>query len=186
MIEKTKRIYESVDELKGAIKMKTLKEGDELLTKDLDGECKYICVKVGKKKIHLMRKYILKDYKPMHTENFDAKEFLKRDYTESLREDLRKIISEPAKLFTAAEVFDKETVKEAYDLESDKKQFNYFKTCKHRIATKAADDEYSRWWWLDTEVCASAFALVADACFATYLTPSAPDVGLRPHLIIEI
>lgn len=145
MQKEIKVIYENIKELRDNIALNTIRVGDEFITTDIDGETVFICIKVGKKKIHFLRKYLLKDQKPMKNEDFDLKEWLNTDYKNSLPSELNVL---KVNLIKEKEMFGVNK----YGVYEDCKQINYFKNTKHRIATTQADAKCSYWYWLDTPV----------------------------------
>ena len=70
---KIKNVYESIEELKAAADKGKVKEGDELITKDYDGKCRYIIIKTGEE-IHMVRKYLLSEDRPMRRDGFNLQE----------------------------------------------------------------------------------------------------------------
>ena len=177
---KIKNVYESIEELKAAADKGKVKEGDELITKDYDGKCRYIIIKAGSE-IHMVRKYLLSEDRPMRREGFNLQEWLKDDYKESLKADLRKLLVKEPFLLSEKEVFGENDVCE----DEEGEQYAYFKKCKNRITTYKKDDEYSKYWWLRSVVSSAYFALVsyngyADTSDASYA------YGVRPALIISV
>ena len=177
---KIKNVYESIEELKAAADKGKVKEGDELITKDYDGKCRYIIIKTGEE-IHMVRKYLLSEDRPMRREAFNLQEWLKDDYKESLKSDLRKLLVKEPFLLSEKEVFGENDVSD----DEEGEQYEYFKKCKNRIATYKKDDAYSRYWWLRSVVLSAYFALVDASGNADY-TGASHAYGVRPALIISV
>jgi len=183
---KSKNIYENIQELMAAVNDGTASTGDELITSDIDGETVFILIRIGKKKIKLVRKWMLKEKKPMRTDNFDLKKWLKTKYRDSLPEEL-KTLNPKVRLLKEIEVFGKNEV----GIKEKGKQIGYFKNVKHRITAFNNCDEFSRWWWLDTPceegdaVSASTFAFVYGIGSCSYCGASGTWVGVRPALILR-
>ena len=177
---KIKNVYESIEELKAAADKGKVKEGDELITKDYDGKCRYIIIKTGEE-IHMVRKYLLSEDRPMRRNGFNLQEWLKDDYKESLKSDLRKLLVKEPFLLSEKEVFGENDVSD----DEEGEQYEYFKKCKNRIATYKKDDAYSRYWWLRSVVSSAYFARVYGFGYAgDYYASSA--LGVRPALIISV
>ena len=177
---KIKNVYESIEELKAAADKGKVKEGDELITKDYDGKCRYIIIKTGEE-IHMVRKYLLSEDRPMRREGFNLQEWLKDDYKESLKSDLRKLLVKEPFLLSEKEVFGENDVSD----DEEGEQYEYFKKCKNRIATYKKDDAYSRYWWLRSVVSSASFALVGNYGVA-YCNGASSAIGVRPALIISV
>ncbi|MCR4745226.1 MAG: DUF6273 domain-containing protein [Lachnospiraceae bacterium] len=183
---KSKNIYENIQELMTAVKDGTASAGDELITSDIDGEAAFILIRIGKKKIKLIRKWMLKEKKPMRTDNFDLKKWLETKYRDSLPEEL-KTLNPKVRLLKEIEVFGKNEV----GIKEKGKQIEYFKNVKHRITAFNSCDEFSRWWWLDTPceegdvVSATSFADVYNGGLCTSDGASNADIGVRPAFIIS-
>ena len=173
MKTKTKTVYENIDELMEALKTRSVKVGDELITRDIDGRAKYAVADFnleakaewGNTTIFniafMVRKYALKKSKPMKDDDFDLLKWLNKEYLDSIPDevrshmipqDTRHIIDLPREI----EVFGKNE----YGVKEVGKQWPYFKNTKNRICTTKKDDEYSHLWWLNTPHRASA----ADFC----------------------
>ena len=180
MKAKIKNVYESIEELKAAADKGKVKEGDELITKDYDGKCRYIIIKTGEE-IHMVRKYLLSEDRPMRRDGFNLQEWLKDDYKESLKSDLRKLLVKEPFLLSEKEVFGEKDVSD----DEEGEQYEYFKKCKNRIATYKKDDAYSRCWWLRSVVSSAYFALVLSYGSATDDNASSA-LGVRPALIISV
>ena len=181
MIEKTKRIFESVDELQEAINTNNLHVNDEFITSDIDGEAVFICIKIGKKKIHFLRKYVLADAKPMKDDGFDLRIWLNEDYKDTLPDNLKALIKK-VNLVKEKEIFGENK----YGVDESCKQIEWFKNTKHRIATARVDDEYSHWYWLQTPYRASAayFCLCGASGYASYNGASHANSCVRPRFIL--
>lgn len=183
---KSKNIYENIQELMAAVNDGTASTGDELITSDIDGEAVFILIRIDKKKIKLIRKWILKEKKPMRTDNFDLKKWLETKYRDSLPEEL-KALRPKVRLLKEIEVFGKNE----FGIKEKGKQIEYFKNVKHRITAFNSCDEYSRWWWLDTPceegdvVSASYFAFVTHGGYAYFHHASNAHIGVRPALSIS-
>ena len=187
MITKEKKIYETVGELEEAIRNDDLMVGDEFLTEDIDGAAAFKIAHIGKKKIWLVRKYILKDLRPMKGGDYDLLEWLKGEYTDSLPEELTDIIDKDVTLPTEKQVFGKNEIGK----KEKGKQFEYFKNCKHRIAVFNPEAEYSRWWWLATPYYDKERSVVSSAVFAVvngngvaHDYGASAAVGVRPAFAI--
>lgn len=187
MITKEKKIYETVGELEEAIRNGDLVVGDEFLTEDIDGAAAFKIAHIGKKKIWLVRKYILKVLRPMKSEDCDLLGWLKGEYTDSLPEELTDIIDKDVTLPTEKQVFGKNEIGK----KEKGKQFEYFKNCKHRIAVLNPEAEYSRWWWLATPYYDEERSVVSSANFAhVYASGNARNssasggLGVRPAFAI--
>ena len=177
---KIKNVYESIEELKAAADKGKVKEGDELITKDYDGKCRYIIIKTGEE-IHMVRKYLLSEDRPMRRNGFNLQEWLKDDYKESLKSDLRKLLVKEPFLLSEKEVFGENDVSD----DEEGEQYEYFKKCKNRIATHKKDEAYSRYWWLRSVVSSLSFALVYCYGVAYHYNASFAR-GVRPALIISV
>ena len=145
MKEKIKRVYESVEELREAIESGRLKVNDEFVTKDIDGKATFICIQDGKA-YHFLRKYTLKDAKPMKSGNFFLLNWLAEEYTHSLPKELQEILFSPVGLLTEKEMFG---VNE-FGVEEEGKQIKWCKKIYNRIAAESKDAEYTKWYWLQT------------------------------------
>ena len=152
-----KRIFESVEELRQAITEGTIRVEDELITKDEDGEAIFVCADVSQEGIAFVRKYVLKDYKPMKKGNFDLIKWLNFEYIDSLDADLKAMMIAPEgqqliDLPREIEVFG---INE-YGVPEDGSRWEYFKKLNNRICGTGNDAEYSKWWWMNTQSRASA------------------------------
>ena len=95
MREETKRIFESVEELKQAINEGAIRVEDELITKDKDGEAIFVVADIRDGWITFVRKFVLQDDKPMKRKDFDLIQWLNSDYMETLDKDLKAIMVAP-------------------------------------------------------------------------------------------
>ena len=178
---KSKNIYENIQELMAAVNDGTASAGDELITSDIDGEAVFILIR-----IKLVRKWMLKEKKPMRTDNFDLKKWLKTKYRDSLPEEV-KTLNPKVRLLKEIEVFGKNEV----GIKEKGKQIEYFKNVKHRITAFNSCDEFSRWWWLDTPceegdvVSATSFATVSRSGACNSSCASNANIGVRPAFIIS-
>ena len=188
MREKTKKIYETAGELQAAIKNGSIKVNDEFETFDVDDEAVFVVAHVGKHKIRFVRKYLLNDDKSMKTDNFDLLEWLNTEYKNTLPDDIREMIGEnPVTLPTEKQIYGENEIGK----EEKRKQWDYFKNPKHRIAFKE-DGRYSCYWWTktpyyeeDSSVVSSAnFAHVRGAGRATTAAASY-SLGVRPAFAIK-
>lgn len=181
MIDKTKVIYETLDELKAAIASNLLKTNDEFVTSDIDGKAVFICIKVGKNKVHFLRKYLLKDTKPMKSDGFDLRMWLNEEYRDSFPDDLKAVISK-VNLIKEKEMFGENK----YGVDEICKQIEWFKNTKHRIATAKLEDEYSHWYWLQTPYKASGayFCLCYNSGNSYSTDASNTYKYVRPRFII--
>ena len=178
MKTKTKTVYENIDELMEALKTRSVKVGDELITRDIDGKAKYAVADLNLEAkagwdnttifniAYMVRKYALKEPKPMKDDDFDLLKWLNKEYLDSIPDEVkgymvpqesRQIMDLPREI----EVFGKNE----YGVKEEGKQCPYFKNTKNRICTTKKDDEYSHWWWLGTPYRASA----AYFCFCSAL-----------------
>lgn len=181
MIEKTKRIYQTVEELKEAIRTNNLHVNDEFVTTDIDGEAVFICIKIGKKKVHFLRKYVLTDTKPMKNDGFDLRLWLNEDYRDTFPDDLKDVIKK-VNLIKEKEMFGENK----YGMDENCEQIEWFKNTKHRIATAKLEDEYSHWYWLQTPYRASSayFCRCGNAGDGNYGNASNADGYVRPRFIL--
>ncbi len=199
MKTKTKTVYENIDELMEALKTRSVKVGDELITRDIDGRAKYAVADFNLEAkaewdnttifniAFMVRKYALKEPKPMKNDDFDLLKWLNKEYLDSIPYDVRynmlpqesrHIIDLPREI----EVFGKNE----YGVKEEGKQWPYFKNTKNRICITKKNDEYSHWWWLGTPYRASA----AYFCYcyadgnANYYNASVADAYVRPRFIL--
>ena len=196
---KTKTVYESSNVFMEAMNSGKIKVGDELITRDIDGKAKYVVADLNLEAkagwdnttifniAYMVRKYALKEPKPMKDDDFDLLKWLNKEYLDSIPDEVkgymvpqesRQIIDLPREI----EVFGKNE----YGVKEKGKQWPYFKNTKNRICTTKKDDEYSHWWWLGTPYRASA-AYFCDCCSfgdATYSGASHADSCVRPRFIL--
>ena len=187
MREETKRIFESVEELRQAITEGAIRVEDELITKDEDGEAIFVCADVSQEGIAFVRKYVLKDYKPMKRGNFDLIKWLNFEYIDSLDADLKAMMIAPEgqqliDLPREIDVFGKNE----YGVKEEGSRWEYFKKLNNRICGTGDDAEYSKWWWLNTPYRASAanFCRCADNGGAYYDGASYVGRYVRPRFIL--
>ena len=199
MKTKTKTVYENIDELMEALKTRSVKVGDELITRDIDGKAKYAVANLNLETkagwdnttifniAFMVRKYALKEPKPMKNDDFDLLKWLNKEYLDSIPDEVRSymilqenkhIIDLPREI----EVFGKNE----YGVKEVGKQWPYFKNTKNRICTTKKDDEYSHWWWLGTPYRASAayFCICVDYGNANYNSASHAHAYVRPRFIL--
>lgn len=187
MIIKTKTIYENISELKAAISNGEIKIADEFITKDIDGKAKYVIAHVDDRYIYFVRKNLLKDTRPIRSQDFDLFDWLNREYLMSMPKKLRKEMICPEgqnmiDLPTEIQVFGKRE----YGTKENGEQWEYFKKTKNRIAVTNSKEEYSYWWWIRTTVGASA----ANFCFcytfgiASFIGASNAGLYVRPRFIL--
>ena len=199
MKTKTKTVYENIDELMEALKTRSVKVGDELITRDIDGKAKYAVANLNLETkagwdnttifniAFMVRKYALKEPKPMKNDDFDLLKWLNKEYLDSIPDEVRshmipqessQIIDLPREI----EVFGKNE----YGVKEVGKQWPYFKNTKNRICTTKKDDEYSYWWWLGTPYRASAayFCHCAGNGFADCVLAGNADRYVRPRFIL--
>ena len=199
MKTKTKTVYENIDELMEALKTRSVKVGDELITRDIDGKAKYAVANLNLETkagwdnttifniAFMVRKYALKEPKPMKNDDFDLLKWLNKEYLDSIPDEVRSymilqenkhIIDLPREI----EVFGKNE----YGVKEVGKQWPYFKNTKNRICTTKKDDEYSHWWWLGTPYRASAayFCICVDYGNANYNSASHAHACVRPRFIL--
>ena len=165
MREETKRIFESIDELKKAIEEGTIRVEDEIITKDKDGTAIFVVADIRDGWITFVRKFVLQDDKPMKRKDFDLIQWLNSDYMETLDADLKAMMIAPdgqqlMDLPREIEVFGKNE----YGVKEEGSRWEYFKKLNNRICGTGDDAEYSEWWWLGTPHRASA----ANFCFCDH------------------
>ena len=199
MKTKTKTVYENIDELMEALKTRSVKVGDELITRDIDGKAKYAVADLNLEAkagwdnttifniAFMVRKYALKEPKPMKDNDFDLIKWLNIEYFNSIPENIRDymvpqesrhIIDLPREI----EVFGENE----YGVKEEGKQWPYFKNTKNRICTTKKDDEYSHWWWLGTPYRASAayFCFCGSTGDAGSGNASYASACVRPRFIL--
>ncbi|MCR5404315.1 MAG: DUF6273 domain-containing protein [Butyrivibrio sp.] len=187
MREETKRILESIDELKKAIEEGTIRVEDELITKDKDGTAIFVVADIRDGWITFVRKFVLQDDKPMKRKDFDLIQWLNSDYMETLDKDLKAIMVAPdgqqlMDLPREIEVFGKNE----YGVKEEGSRWEYFKKLNTRICGTGDDAEYSEWWWLNTPHRASAahFCNCNDNGLANYAGASSASFCVRPRFIL--
>ena len=188
MRQKIKTVYETPGELKTAIDEGTIKVGDEFLTFDIDDDAVFVVAHVGKRKVRFVRKYLLENDRAMKTDESDLIAWLNGEYKNCLPDDLKEgIYKGKITIPTEAQVFGKNEVgKKEY-----RKQWDYFKKTKNRIATHEPEEEYSKWWWTRTPYFDKERDVVSSAYFAhvysnghcAYSAASA-TLGVRPAFTI--
>ena len=199
MKTKTKTVYENIDELMEALKTRSVKVGDELITRDIDGKAKYAVADLNREAkagwnnttifniAFMVRKYALKESKPMKDDDFDLLKWLNKEDLNSIPDEVRSymipqetrhIIDLPREI----EVFGKNE----YGVKEVGKQWPYFENTKNRICTTKKDDEYSHWWWLGTPHRASAADFCGCGNGGRADCDSASDAGnyVRPRFIL--
>ena len=157
MREETKRIFESIDELKKAIEEGTIRVEDEIITKDKDGTAIFVVADIRDGWITFVRKFVLQDDKPMKRKDFDLIQWLNSDYMETLDADLKAMMIAPEgqqliDLPREIDVFGENR----YGAHEEGSRWEYFKKLNNRICGTGDDAEYSEWWWMNTQHKASA------------------------------
>ena len=199
MKTKTKTVYENIDELMEALKTRSVKVGDELITRDIDGKAKYAVANLNLEAkagwdnttifniAFMVRKYALKESKPMKDDDFDLLKWLNKEYLNSIPDEVRSymILQETKHIIDLPreiEVFGKNE----YGVKEVGKQWPYFKNTKNRICTTKKDDEYSHWWWLGTPYRASAayFCSCNNGGYAACDGASDANLYVRPRFIL--
>ena len=187
MREETKRIFESIDELKKAIEEGTIRVEDEIITKDNDGTAIFVVADIRDGWITFVRKFVLQDDKPMKRKDFDLIQWLNSDYMETLDADLKAMMIAPEgqqlmDLPREIEVFGENE----YGVKEEGSRWEYFKKLNNRICGTGDDAEYSEWWWLNTPHRASAahFCACAHDGGASYNNASNAYTYVRPRFIL--
>ena len=187
MREETKRIFESIDELKKAIEEGTIRVEDELITKDVDGEAIYVVAEISESWIAFVRKFVLEDNKPMTSRNFNLIQWLNHEYKDSMDKDLLVMMIAPEgqqliDLPREIEVF----ARNEYGTPEGGYRWEYFKKLGNRICGTGDDAKYSEWWWLNTPHRASAadFCYCFDGGYADYDSASYACAYVRPRFIL--
>ena len=187
MKEETKRIFESIDELKKAIEEGTIRVEDEIITKDKDGTAIFVVADIRDGWITFVRKFVLQDDKPMKRKDFDLIQWLNSDYMETLDADLKAMMIAPdgqqlMDLPREIEVFGKNE----YGVKEEGSRWEYFKKLNNRICGTGDDAEYSEWWWLGTPHRASAarFCICNGAGVADCDSASNALAYVRPRFIL--
>ena len=187
MREETKKIYESMEEVKKAIEDGTIRVEDELITKDRDGEAIFVCADISERGIAFVRKFVLEDSRPMKTRDFDLIQWLNDEYADSLDEDLKAMMIAPEgqqliDLPREIEVF----ARNEYGTPEGGYRWEYFKKLGNRICGTGDDAEYSKWWWMNTRHKASAayFCNCGNNGLADYNLASYAFIYVRPRFIL--
>ena len=187
MREETKRIFESIDELKKAIEEGTIRVEDEIITKDKDGTAIFVVADIRDGWITFVRKFVLQDDKPMKRKDFDLIQWLNSDYMETLDADLKAMMIAPEgqqliDLPREIDVFGENR----YGVHEEGSRWEYFKKLNNRICGTGDDAEYSEWWWLNTPHRASAayFCYCDYRGFAYFDAASDADACVRPRFIL--
>ena len=187
MREETKRIFESIEELKQAINEGAIRVEDELITKDKDGTAIFVVADIRDGWITFVRKFVLQDNKPMKGKDFNLIQWLNSDYMETLDKDLKAIMVAPdgqqlIDLPREIDVFGKNE----YGVKEEGSRWEYFKKLNNRICGIGDDAEYSEWWWLNTRYRASAadFCICGNAGYANYNGASLANLYVRPRFIL--
>ena len=187
MREETKRIFESVEELKQAINEGAIRVEDELITKDKDGEVIYVVADVRDGWITFVRKDVLADAMPMKRNNFDLIHWLNTKYMETLDADLKAMMIAPEgqqliDLPREIDVFGENR----YGVHEEGSRWEYFKKLNNRICGTGDDAEYSEWWWMNTQHKASAarFCRCAGGGGAGFYNASYAGAYVRPRFIL--
>ena len=187
MREETKRIFESIDELKKAIEEGIIRVEDEIITKDKDGTAIFVVADIRDGWITFVRKFVLQDDKPMKRKDFDLIQWLNSDYMETLDKDLKAIMVAPdgqqlMDLPREIEAFGKNE----YGVKEEGSRWEYFKKLNNRICGTGDDAEYSEWWWLNTPHRASAayFCNCYNDGSASCYSASRASLYVRPRFIL--
>ena len=187
MREQTKRIFESIDELKKAIEEGTIRVEDEIITKDKDGAAIFVVADIRDGWITFVRKFVLQDDKPMKRKDFDLIQWLNSDYMETLDADLKAMMIAPEgqqliDLPREIDVFGENI----YGVHEEGSRWEYFKKLNNRICGTGDDAEYSEWWWMNTQHKASAgyFCRCYDDGSANYADASYATAYVRPRFIL--
>lgn len=187
MREETKRIFESIDELKKAIEEGTIRVEDEIITKDKDGTAIFVVADIRDGWITFVRKFVLQDDKPMKRKDFDLIQWLNSDYMETLDADLKAMMIAPEgqqliDLPREIDVFGKNR----YGVHEEGSRWEYFKKLNNRICGTGDDAEYSEWWWMNTQHKASAAYFCHCNSFgnAGYNYACDANLDVRPRFIL--
>ena len=189
MRQKIKTIYETPGELKAAIDDGTIKVGDEFETFDIEDDAIFVVANVGRKKVWFIRKYLLEQDRPMKTDEFDLMTWLNGEYKNTLIDGARELLHKgKVTLPSEAQVFGENK----YGRKEYRKQWDYFKKTRGRIATHKPDEEYSKCWWTRTPyydkerdvVSGTNFAVVYGGGFAGYAGASG-SLGIRPAFAVH-
>ena len=187
MREETKRIFESIDELKKAIEEGTIRVEDEIITKDKDGTAIFVVADIRDGWITFVRKDVLADAMPMKRNNFDLIHWLNTKYMETLDVDLKAMMIAPEgqqliDLPREIDVFGENR----YGVPEKGIRWEYFKKLNNRICGTGDDAEYSEWWWMNTQHKASAahFCACGNGGGAGYYSASGAGRYVRPRFIL--
>ena len=187
MREETKRIFESIDELKKSIEEGTIRVEDEIITKDKDGTAIFVVADIRDGWITFVRKFVLQDDKPMKRKDFDLIQWLNSDYMETLDADLKAMMIAPEgqqliDLPREIDVFGENR----YGAHEEGSRWEYFKKLNNRICGTGDDAEYSEWWWMNTQHKASAARFCYCLGYGDAICSSAgnADGYVRPRFIL--
>ena len=186
-MKETKRIFESIDELKKAIEEGTIRVEDEIITKDKDGTAIFVVADIRDGWITFVRKFVLQDGKPMKRKDFDLIQWLNSDYMETLDADLNALMIAPEgqqliDLPREIDVFGENR----YGVHEEGSRWEYFKKLNNRICGTGDDAEYSEWWWMNTQHKAAAayFCLCGNDGTAACGSASSASFYVRPRFIL--
>ena len=184
---KYKFVYENIEELKQAIQAGSIAVEDEFITKDVDGEATFVVANINEKEIAFVRKFLLKDCKPMKNSRFSLIGWLNDEYASSLDEELKAMMIVPQgqqllDLPREIEVFGRNE----WGAPEEGSRWEYFKKLNNRICGTGDDAEYSEWWWLNTQYRASAayFCTCDGIGIASYYIASYALFYVRPRFIL--
>ena len=134
------------EEFKTAFREGNLKVGDKLITTDLCGDAIFEVADIRKKKIFMVREYVLPDHDKDHNE---LMEFLNNEYLMSLPVEISSAIKQRDDNFIfvprEVEVFGKH---EFSDPNKKGRQWKLFEKTKGRIRTEGDAYGPARFWWL--------------------------------------
>ena len=189
-------VYDNLEEFKEKAKEGAVRVGDQLLTRDIDGDALFTVADVDRAAGHyvMVREHLLKDQKPIRRGKFYLFDWLNDEYIKSLPDELVALLAEDGdqpliSLPREIEVFGKNTYAHC---EEAGHQWEYFKKTKNRIATVTDSDECSHWWWLSTPeddwnvASAAYFCLCGSSGDASYDGASIADIYVRPRFILAI
>ena len=181
-------IYENTEELKKAIQEKSIKVEDELITEDIDGEAIYVVANITDKEIALVRKFVLRDPRPRRYK-YDLIDWLNHEYKDTLDETLKAMMISPEgqqliDLPREVEVFGENE----YGVPEEGSRWEYFTKLNNRICGTSEDAEWSEWWWMNTQVRASAAYFCLCAIYGDATCDNASDAGInvRPRFILAV
>ena len=187
MREETKRIFESVDDLKKAIEEGTIRVEDEIITGDKDGAAIFVVADISESGIVFVRKFVLEDSRPMKRGDFDLIHWLNEEYMDTLDADLKDLMIAPEgqqllDLPREIEVFGENE----YGFSEEGSRWEYFKKLNNRICGTGDDAEYSEWWWMNTQHKASAayFCFCDGDGYANFTDASRANRYVRPRFIL--